>query len=147
MIIVLKDFLIIFHLDYFRDVQPKMPEYEDNFLLCWRGYFCWLINKRKRNKRKKTGKMSWGVLYLHDNAQAHKNCTIHNVGYKKIERPPYSPDRVPSEYYLFPKLKQHLQKKNFSDDEHIIVAVNEWLTGQQMFLKPSKPFVPDSPNI
>ena len=31
--------------------------------------------------------------------------------------PPHSPDLVPSDFFLFPKLKEHLAGKRFENDE------------------------------
>ena len=35
-----------------------------------------------------------------------------------FEHPPYSPDLVPSDFFLFPKMKEHLAGKRFANDGH-----------------------------
>ncbi|UYV83836.1 hypothetical protein LAZ67_X000351 [Cordylochernes scorpioides] len=70
-----------------------------------------LVNKLKpgiRNKRR--GKLSKGVLFLHDNARPHTSCktvsTIIKLGFEVLEHPAYSPDLAPSDYFLFGLLKR-----------------------------------------
>jgi histone-lysine N-methyltransferase SETMAR len=43
-----------------------------------------------------------------------------------FDRPPYSPDLAPSDFYLFPKM-EHLAGKRFTDDEDLQYAVMDWL--------------------
>ena len=45
--------------------------------------------------------------------------------------PPYSPDMAPSDFYLFPKLKSHLQGTNYGTNEGVIEALNEYLWDQE----------------
>ncbi|UYV84215.1 hypothetical protein LAZ67_X001539 [Cordylochernes scorpioides] len=70
-----------------------------------------LVNKLKldiRNKRR--GKLSKGVLFLHENARPHTSCktvsTIIKLGFEVLEHPAYSPDLAPSGYFLFGLLKK-----------------------------------------
>ena len=64
------------------------------------------------------GKLTKGVLFHQDNAPVHKSviamAAIHDCGFKLIEHPPYSPDLVPSDFHLFPKLKQQFPAPTFS---------------------------------
>ncbi|UYV63481.1 hypothetical protein LAZ67_2004207 [Cordylochernes scorpioides] len=62
-----------------------------------------LVNRLKpgiRNKRR--GKLSKGVLFLHDNARPHTSCktvsTIIKLSFEVLEHPAYSPDLAPSDY-------------------------------------------------
>ena len=61
-------------------------------------------------KIKRRGKLTKGVLFHQDIAPVHKPviamAAIHDCGFKLIEHPPYSPDLAPSDFHLFPKLKQ-----------------------------------------
>lgn len=41
--------------------------------------------------------------------------TIYEAGFQLLEYPPYSPDLAPSDFRLFPKLEEHLQKNIFRD--------------------------------
>ena len=36
-----------------------------------------------------------------------------------FEHPPYSPDLAPSDFFLFPKIKEHLADKRFASDEDL----------------------------
>ena len=40
---------------------------------------------------------------------------------------PYSPDLAPSDFFLFPKMKEHLAGKRFSNDEDLKDSVVTWL--------------------
>ncbi|UYV61743.1 hypothetical protein LAZ67_1006261 [Cordylochernes scorpioides] len=83
-----------------------------------------LVNKLKpgiRNKRR--GKLSKGVLFLHDNARPHTSCktvsTIIKLGFEVLEHPAYSPDLAPSDYFRFGLLKKELKVKRFYSDENV----------------------------
>jgi [histone H3]-lysine36 N-dimethyltransferase SETMAR len=104
------------------------------------NYYSQLIVKlRGALKEKRRGKLSKGVLFHQDNAPSHTSCVamaaIHQAGFELVEHPPYSPDLAPSDYRLFPKLKEHLRGKKFSSDEEVMSAVNEWFAevGQSFF--------------
>ena len=64
-------------------------------------------------KEKCCGKFTKGVLFLHDNAQAHWALATQKKlaypGFQCLDHPPYSPDLAPSEYQLFPGLKKELK--------------------------------------
>ena len=47
-----------------------------------------------------------------------------------FEHPPYSPDLATSDIFLFPKMKDHLAGKSFSNDEDLKDAVVTWLSNQ-----------------
>ena len=55
--------------------------------------------------KKRCGKVSDGVLLLHDNTPVHKckivQPAIRKVGFVKLNRSVYSPDIAPSDYHLF----------------------------------------------
>ncbi|UYV70518.1 hypothetical protein LAZ67_7003388 [Cordylochernes scorpioides] len=83
-----------------------------------------LVNKLKpgiRNKRR--GKLSKGVLFLHDNARPNTSCktvsTIIKLGFEVLEHPAYSPDLASSDYFLFGLLKKELKGKRFDSDEDV----------------------------
>lgn len=75
-----------------------------------------LREKRKRTQRK-------NILFLHDNAPAHKSHKAMNkleqLGYEIVQHPPYSPDLAPSDYYLFPHLKKMLQGTRFHSNSEV----------------------------
>jgi len=67
-------------------------------------------------KEKRRGKVTKGVLFLHDNAPAHRAlATQKKLAYLGFH-PPYSPDLAPSDYNLFPGLKKLLKGRHFSSD-------------------------------
>ena len=53
-----------------------------------------------------------GIKLLHDNAPAHKSVTVQEYlkesGLDVLDHPPYSPDLSPSDFWLFPRLKEML---------------------------------------
>ncbi|KAJ4427144.1 hypothetical protein ANN_24760, partial [Periplaneta americana] len=51
------------------------------------------------------------------------------------DHPPYSPDLAPSNFRLFPKLKQHLCGKKFSSSNEVVQSVKQWFAevGQPFF--------------
>jgi len=85
-------------------------------------------------KEKRRGKVTKGVLFLHDNAPAHRTLATQKklpyFGLQCLDHPPYSPDRAPSDYHLFPGLKKQLRGRHFSSDAEVIVAAETWLDGQ-----------------
>jgi len=42
----------------------------------------------------------------------------------------YSPDLAPSDFWLFPKLKETLKGQHFSSDAEVEAAVCKWINGQ-----------------
>lgn len=94
-------------------------------------YYANLIPKlRDAIKEKRRGKLRKGVLLHQDNAPSHKSAiataAIAQAGFQLVDHPPYSPDLAPSDYRLFPKLKEQLRGKRFSTDNEVIYAVNQW---------------------
>jgi len=53
---------------------------------------------------------------------------LYELRFELIPHPPYSPDLVPCEFFLFPNLKIWLGGKKFSLNEEV-VAVNEYFAG------------------
>jgi transposase len=75
--------------------------------------------------------LQFGVLLLHDNAWPH---TAHTTAkllttwhWEILPHYPYSPDLAPSDFYLCPKLKKHLQRLSFQNDEDIQEEVKQWI--------------------
>jgi histone-lysine N-methyltransferase SETMAR len=68
-----------------------------------------LVQLKDILKEKHGGNVSKGVLFLHDNAPAHwALATQKKLAYLRfqyLDHPPYSPDLAPSDYHLFPGLK------------------------------------------
>lgn len=74
-------------------------------------------------------KNNW-VLH-HDNAPCHTAISINEyLASKNIPvapQPPYSPDLSPCDFFLFPKLKNHLKGNHFGTVENIQTAVTDQL--------------------
>src|SRR5271154_7551559 len=70
-------------------------------------------------KKQRRGLITTGVILQHDNAPAHTShlvlSTIHNLKYELLRQPSYSPDLSPSDYFLFPVLKDYLRGRHYSD--------------------------------
>ncbi|GFS05480.1 transposase [Elysia marginata] len=65
-----------------------------------------------------------------DNARLHTSRqteeALHKVNFVELPHPSYSPDLAPSDFYLFPKLKEHLRGNHFASDEDVEAAVRHW---------------------
>ena len=81
------------------------------------------------------GKLTCGVLLLQDNTPAHTSqvamTAATECGFEILPHPSYSPDKAPSDFYLFPKLQSHLRVAQFGSNEGVIEAVNEYLGDQE----------------
>ena len=91
-------------------------------------------------KSKRPGKLRRRVLLLHDNAPSQTSAVATSAaaecGYELLLYPPYSPDLTPTDFYLFPVLKEHLSGTHFSSDSDVIVSVDVFLQGQnELFYK------------
>jgi histone-lysine N-methyltransferase SETMAR len=66
-----------------------------------------------------------GVLFLHDNAPAHRALATQKklayLDFQCLDHPPYSLDLAPSDYHLLPGLKS---------DAEVIAPMETWLDGQ-----------------
>ena len=52
-------------------------------------------------------------------------------GFEILPHPPYSPDKAPSDFSLFQKLKVHLHGTRYGSNEGVIEAVNMYLGDQE----------------
>ena len=82
-------------------------------------------------REKRRGKLSKGVLLQQYNARV-PTCkvamdAIERNGYELIPHPAYSPDRAPSDFFLFPNLKKDIRGLHFRSDEEVVTAVEEWV--------------------
>jgi len=103
-------------------------------------YLSLLVQLKGILKEKRRGRVTKGVLLLHDNAPAHRALATQKklayLVFQCLDHPPYSPDLAPSDYHLFPGLKKQLKGHHFSSDAEVIAAAETWLDGQpsEMFL-------------
>jgi len=91
-------------------------------------------------KSKRRGKLRRWVLLLHNNALAHTSAVATSAaaecGYELLPHPPYSPDLAPSDFCLFPLMKEHLSGTHFSSGNDIIASVEVFLQRQdELFYK------------
>jgi len=97
-------------------------------------YSSLLVQLKDILKEKRRGKFTKGVLFLHDNAPAHRALATQKklayLGFRCLDHPPYSPDLAPSDYRMFPGLKKQLKNRHFSSDAEAIAAVETMLDGQ-----------------
>ncbi|PNF29706.1 hypothetical protein B7P43_G13075, partial [Cryptotermes secundus] len=72
----------------------------------------------------------------HDNARPHAArqtvAQLQQFGWNIITHPPYSPDLAPSDYHLFPKLKEHLSGKRFNNDDEVKAEVRSFLNSMEV---------------
>jgi len=86
--------------------------------------YCEVLNKLKSAiKRKRPGKLSRKVLLFHDNARPHSakktQTLLEKFKWEIFDHPPYSPDLAPSDFFLFPKLKESLGGHHFNSNDEV----------------------------
>jgi len=63
------------------------------------------------------------LFHQDNNAPAHTSfqalAAIQNVRFELLPHPSYSPDLAPSNFYLFPKLKEFVKAHKFADDKNV----------------------------
>ena len=55
---------------------------------------------------------------------------VERNGYELIPHPAYSPDLVPSDFFLFPNFKKDILGLHFRSDVEVVTAVGEWVNGK-----------------
>jgi len=97
-------------------------------------YSSLLVQLKDILKEKRRGKFTKVVLFLYDNAPAHRALATQKklayLGFQCLDHPPYSPTLAPSDYRLFSGLKKQLIGRYFSSDAEVIAPVETWLDGQ-----------------
>jgi len=80
-------------------------------------YSSLLVQLKDILKEKRCGKVTKGVLFLHDNAPAHwalaNQKKLAYLGFQCLDHPPYSLDLALSDYLLFPGLKKTIERSPF----------------------------------
>ena len=78
------------------------------------------------------GKVSHGVLLLHDSAPIHKcnivQAALRQAGFIELNHLAYSPHIAPSDYHPLSNLKKFVHLKNFSSDDEAVATVEDYLT-------------------
>ena len=84
-------------------------------------------------KEKCRGKLRRKVLLYQNNNPSHKSlvamAAISKGSFELLDHPQCSPDLAPSDYRLFPKLKEQLRGKKFSSNNEVMLSVNQWFAG------------------
>ena len=92
-----------------------------------------LTRLRECVRRKRPGLWPGKWILHHDNAPAHNGLRVREFLAKnsitKTDHPPYSPDLTPSDFWLFPKLKNALKGQRFADLSDIQRNVKTLLQG------------------
>ena len=90
----------------------------------------WTLKQRIRRTRPERNTF----LSHHDNARPHCSAqtqdAMTSLKFTVVPHPPYSPDLAPSDFWLFPKLKETLKGQHFSSDAEVGTAVCKWLSSQ-----------------
>jgi hypothetical protein len=85
-------------------------------------------------KGKRHGEFTKGVLFLHDNAPAHRPLATQKklayLGFQYLDHPHYSSDLSPSDYHLFSGLKKQLKGRHFPSNAEVIAVAETWLDGE-----------------
>jgi len=90
------------------------------------------IGKSLKDSRVRPGIARTWMLH-HDSAPCHTAVSINEFLAEKsipaILQPPYSPDLSPCDFFLFPRLKNHLKGRHFGTSDNIQKSVTEELEG------------------
>jgi len=86
--------------------------------------YCETLKKvRRAIQNRRRGRLTKGVRLHHDNARPHVShqttAKIEEFGWDLVKHAPYSPDVAPSDFHLFPKLKQSLGGQHFKTEEDV----------------------------
>ena len=97
------------------------------------AYYVGVLRKlRAKLAEKRPGKLHRRILFHHDNAPAHSSRIVKNAlrefRWELLPHPPNRPDLAPSDFFLFPKLKEHLKGVYFNDTNEAKQAAKTWLT-------------------
>ena len=55
---------------------------------------------------------------------------VERKGYELIPHPAYSPDLGPSDFFVFPNLKNDTRGYHFRSDEETVMTIEEWVNGK-----------------
>ena len=107
----------ILFIDYLERERTINSEYYIALLMCLKDEIA--PQKKRLQMKKKKG------LFHRDNVLCHKLITtmakLHELHFKLLPYPPYSPELAPSNYWVFTDLKRMLQGKRFSINEEVIL--------------------------
>jgi len=94
-------------------------------------YFATLRSLKQRIHRIRPER---NTFLLHHNARPHCSAQTQDamisLKFSVVLHPPYSPDLAPSDFWLFPKLKEMLKGQHFSSDAEVEAVVRKWISSQ-----------------
>jgi len=92
------------------------------------------LNHALLQKRPEYQKRQHKVIFLHDNAPAHKSKpvkdTLEALGWEVLPHAAYSPDLAPSDYLLFSELARALTEQHFDSYENVKKWLDGWFASQ-----------------
>jgi len=98
-------------------------------------YSSLLVQLKDILTEKRRGKFTRGVLFLHDNAPAHRALATQKklayLGFQCLDHPPYSPDLTRRTTTCSLERKKQLKVRHFSSDAEFISAAETWLDGKR----------------
>ena len=120
----------ILFIDYLEKRRTINSEYHIALLMCL-----------KEESAKKRSQMKKKVLFHQNNALCHKSietmAKLHELDFRLLPHPPYSPDLALSNYLLFADLKKMLQRKRFGSNEEVIVETEAYFEAKDSTKKVS----------
>ncbi|GFS07637.1 mariner Mos1 transposase [Elysia marginata] len=85
---------------------------------------------RKLSVRLKRERPTKHAILHHDNARPHTSRrtreVLHKMNFVVLPHPPCNPDLAQSDFYHFPKLKEHLRGNHYKSDEDVEAPVRHW---------------------
>jgi histone-lysine N-methyltransferase SETMAR len=95
--------------------------------------YCATLRSLKQRIRRIRPERNTFLLH-HDNARPHCSAqtqdAVTSLKFTVVLHPSYSPDLAPSDFWLFPKLKETLKGQHFSSDDEVEAAVWKWISRQ-----------------
>jgi len=111
-------------IDYLPKGQTINAEYQSSLL----------VKLKDILKEKRCGKITKGVLFLHDNTPVHRALArqkkLAYLGFQCLDHAPYSPDPGPVGLPPVPWTAKQLEGRHFSSGAEVIAAAETWLDGQ-----------------
>ncbi|XP_039602163.1 histone-lysine N-methyltransferase SETMAR-like [Polypterus senegalus] len=92
--------------------------------------YCETLKKLSRAiQNQRRGMLSKGILHVNPRPHVTRQTValLQNFGWNFITHPPYILDLAPSDYHLFPKLKEQLSGRQFFSDEEVKDEVQHFL--------------------
>jgi hypothetical protein len=99
------------------------------------NYYSFLLVQLKDILKEKCRRyVTKGVLFMHDNAPAHRALATQKklayLGFQCLDYPSFSPDLASLDSHLFPGRKKQLKGRHFSSEVEVIDVADFWLEEQ-----------------